>query len=89
MKKTIALVVAGIVAGAAFVTALPHRAVGAAKSPTPETPRVLFIHVYDHNNIQKYSGMGFVIRAASACPKDNGDDGVEQTASACVVFQKP
>jgi hypothetical protein len=73
MKKTMALVVAGIVAGAAFATALTHRAAAA-----PFSDHVLYYAVTAHDAIEGTAAHGYTIRAVGPCP----------LAPACVWLQK-
>ena len=72
MKKSIALVVAGIVAGAAFVTAFPHRATG-------ENRPVAVFPTDDSSGIDNRAENGYIIRAVGACRNGSGT---------CVWLQK-
>jgi hypothetical protein len=74
MKKTIALVVAGIVSGAAFATALTHHAAAAAPFSSP----VLYYSATERDFIETAAAHGYTIRAVGACP----------IGPACVWLQK-
>lgn len=60
MKKTVALVVTGIIAGAAFVTAPPHRADG-------DWAPVVLVSVTDIRAVERFAQLGYVVRAVGPC----------------------
>ena len=78
MKKTIALVVAGIVAGATLVTGLPHRAADAA---APKRLVTAYL-----SEAAKYSSQGMIVRAVYACVQGTGTAAGPTT---CAVLQDP